>query len=85
MHVMMKCVQQPTPAQTHFNSSWDEVSPNPAYRAAPSFSMISSLEFDETWYRSQFYGQAYPIRSKGQKRMHDENRIFGSSSLAFYA
>jgi hypothetical protein len=49
---------------TNYNGSLDEVSPNHTYRAAPSISVINSLEFDETWSRSQFYGRAYPIRSK---------------------
>jgi hypothetical protein len=81
---MMKCVQQPTTIQTHFNGSWDEVSPNHTYRAAPAFSIINSLEFDESWSRSQFYGQAYPNCSKEHKRMHNENRILETSSLAFF-
>jgi hypothetical protein len=77
----MKCVQQPTPIQTHFNGSWDEVGPNHTCRAAPSFSMINSLEFDESWSRSQFYWHTYPIHNKEQKHMHDENSIFETSSL----
>jgi hypothetical protein len=44
--LMMKCVQQPTPIKTHFNGSWNEVSPNHTYKAAPAFSIIKSLEFE---------------------------------------
>lgn len=29
--------------------------------------MINSLEFDESWSRSQFHVQAYSIRSKEKK------------------
>jgi hypothetical protein len=57
---------------TNYNGSWDEVSPNHTYRAAPSIS-TNILEFDESWSRSQFYGRAYPIRSKEQRRIYDGN------------
>jgi hypothetical protein len=81
--LMMKCVQLPTPVQTHFNGSWGEVSPNHNYRVAPSFRMINSLEFDESWSRSQCYGQAYPVRSK--EVMLNKKRIFGTSSQVLFA
>ena len=41
MFLMKKCVQQPTPIQTHFNGSWDEVSLNLPYRAATFFCMMN--------------------------------------------